>query len=277
MDINLVLKEFDALFRQASPDEIHTFLTEHIRIAELEGDQGSLLTLLNEQIGFARETNREDIVLESGKRLLDLLSEMEIEGTVPYGSSLLNIANAYRAYGHYDESEALFQRAEQAYQVALDEGAYEFAGLYNNWSLLYMNLGQKEKAVCLMRRALKITDQFEKAVIRQATSRGNLAVVLLDLAKECDPELSEQRKREARKLLQEAVERHEAKGGQDYHFSAILSTIADMELEEGDYTKAADYYRRAMNIIRMYMGENQHYNKLEKKLQFALSCKKGDE
>lgn len=180
MDIKLTLKEYDSLFRHAAPDEIHMFLANQIHIAELESDNSSLLTLLNEQIGFARETDQRDTALQACKQLRSLLRTMNLEGTIPYGNSMLNIANTNRKFALHDEALEAFEAAQCAYLAKLPENDYVFAGLYNNWSLLAMDQHQYEHAITLIRRAIAIIDRYDKAIIKQATSRVNLAIALND-------------------------------------------------------------------------------------------------
>lgn len=268
MDIKKILQEYDSLFCHAAPDEIHRFLTEQIRIAESESDHRSLLTLLNEQIGYARETDQRDTALQACKQVQSLLCTMNLKGTIPYGNSMLNIANASRKFALYDESLEAFQAAERAYRANLSENDYAFAGLYNNWSILAMDQHQYDHAVTLIRRAIAVIDCYDKAIIEQATSRINLAIVLNLLAKDTDsPNLCTQ----ARNALEYSIKLFEQAGGQDYHYSAALAALADMQFSSGDYIGAVENYERAACIVKMYMGNNSAARNLLEKKQLALT------
>lgn len=267
MNIRQILKEYDSLFRHAAPEEIHRFLTDKIRIAELESDNSALLTLLNEQIGYARDTEQRDIALQGCRKLRSLLCTMQLEGTIPYGTSMLNIANTSRKFALYEEASEAFHAAERAYRAELLENDYAFAGLYNNWSLLAMEQHQYDQAVILLRRAISIIDCYDKAIIKQATSRVNLAIALNDLAVATGfTNLSD----EARSVLHYAIQLFEQADGQDYHYSGALAALADMQFSSGDYREAAANYDHAARIIKMYMGNNSTACDLLKKQQHAL-------
>lgn len=161
MDIKSILKEYDQMFTVKSPDEIVEFLAVHVDQARKEGDQATLITLLNEQIGYARDRGMKKTCLQACESLKGLLDDMNLDGTLPYGHSLLNIANAYRAMGSYDEAGEIFPEIEKVYRGQLEDGAYEFAALYNNWSLLSMDMGRPYESIEYLKRSLEIIDSFE--------------------------------------------------------------------------------------------------------------------
>lgn len=259
MNIREVLREFDGMFAKNTPDEISAFLADKVRLAEAEGDKPALLTLLNEQIGFARDRGRKEEAIEGSSKLRALLDDMGLAGTIHYGKSLLNIANAYRAFGLHAESEALFHEIENLYVTILPEGSYEYAPLYNNWSLLAMSMGNDERAADLIRLAIDVVDRYDAAVIEQATSRVNLACALMGLAKNA----------EAEPLLNEAIRKFETAGGRDFHFASALSAKGDLLMGSAEYEKALNHYNRALEIVRLYTGSNSKTRTLEAKIAEA--------
>ena len=262
VDIRKVLEEYDGMFAVKTPDEIGAFLSEHIAEAEMEGDKASLLTLLNEQIGFARDRGRRDEALSGCDKLRTLIDEMGLAGTIHYGKSLLNIANAKRAFGMFAEAEDLFAEIERLYVTILPEGSYDYAPLYNNWSLLALDTGDTERACDLVRLSLDVVDRYKGAVINQATTRVNLACMLMN---------NENRLSEAEMLVDEAIRLFESQGGDDYHFAAALSARGDILMKKQAYSEAADYYSRAAGIVRMYLGDNPKTRALEEKYKHACS------
>ena len=60
MDINQVLTEYDSMFGVKELGEIETFLVEQIDKAYAEPDYYSAVTLLNEIIGFCRDTSQNE-------------------------------------------------------------------------------------------------------------------------------------------------------------------------------------------------------------------------
>lgn len=268
MNIKEVINKYDSMFAANTPDEISAFLIENINRADIEGDKASLITLLNEQIGFSRDRGMRDAALAGCRRLRSLIDEMGLAGTLHYGRSLLNIANAYRAFGLQSEAESLFYEIEQLYVTILPEGSYEYAPLYNNWSLLAMDTGHYERACDLIRLSIDVADRYERAEINQATSRVNLACALMGMSE--DTEKGRHHIDEAAECIDKAIDIFEKNGGDDYHFAAALSAKGDILMKAGEYGRAANHYERAAGIVRMYTGNNSKTETLEKKIQAAL-------
>lgn len=268
MNIHQILNEYDALFTHATPDEIHGFLAKHICMAQEESDFAALLSLLNEQIGYARDTDRKEVAFESISKLQSLLTTMDIQGTMAYGNSMLNIANCCRKFGHYEEALTAFLETESTYKSNLKETDYAFAGLYNNWSLLALAQHDNPKAIELIRRSIAIIDLYPQAVINQATSRINLAVVLNNLSKEeKNPSLHE----EAYAVLETSISLFKKTDDQDYHYAGALSALADMKMEDQLYAEAAGHYDQAIRILKIYVGDNNTVQNLTRKKEIALS------
>lgn len=271
MDIREILKQYDDMFARNTPDEIADFLAKNISLAESESDKPALLTLLNEQVGFARDRGRKEEALSGCSKLRALVDEMGLAGTVHYGKTLLNIANAYRAFGLYDESEELFNEIERLYVTILPEGSYDYAPLYNNWSLLAMDRGQMERACDLIKLSLGVIDRHAGAVINQATSRVNLACILMGLAgKETAPAGDRtDHLAEAESYIDEAVRLFESQGGDDYHYAAALSAKGDLMMKKHNYEEAINCYSGARRIVTMYLGENRKTQVLDDKIVAA--------
>ena len=94
MDINKILAEYDAMFGSYELEEIEAFLQNNIKNAIDTGDYGSMITLLNEIIGFCRDTTQKEKALNYCESLLNVMDQLDLQGRVDYATSLLNIANA---------------------------------------------------------------------------------------------------------------------------------------------------------------------------------------
>ena len=265
MDINSILVQYDSMFANNTPEEIEDFLAEQVAQAEQEGDRGALLTLLNEQVGFARDRGNKEVALTACEKLRKLLGAMRLGGTIHYGKTLMNIANAYRAFGRYEEAEALFKEIEQLYKQILPVVSYDYAPLYNNWSILALDMGDPERAAELIRTALSFVDRYDDARIEQATSRVNLACVLMGIAAGGGKD-SEDMLTEASAYLDDAIGRFEAAGGRDYHYASALSARGDLKVKDGQYEEAAADYRLALELVKLYTGENSKTRALEAKI-----------
>ena len=178
MNIHSILTTYDAMFGKYPLSDIEAYLYENIEQAKEQSETGILFTLLNEMIGFCRDTTQKDKELKYGAELLKLLYTMKLEGSFEYATALLNIANAYRAFGLLKTSLELFGQVEQIYKQKLEPKDFGYANLYNNWGLAYQEIEDYEKAKEVLLKALAVVDSYEEAVFPQATTRTNLAATL---------------------------------------------------------------------------------------------------
>ncbi|MDE5865937.1 MAG: tetratricopeptide repeat protein, partial [Lachnospiraceae bacterium] len=228
MDINKVLNEYDAMYGKVSLEAIEDFLFEKIKEAMNEEDTASLITLLNEMIGLCRDTTQKEKALTFCNELHKLLDRLELQDTQSYATSMLNIANAYRAFGLYEDALNAFTGVENCYKRCLDSDDFLFASLYNNWGLLYQEIGDYAKAKETLLLALRIVDKKKDAEMPKASTLANLGAAMILL-----PE--KENKDEAVKYIKEALELFEADGGKDFHYSAALTAMGDAYYGEKDY------------------------------------------
>lgn len=298
MNIQKTLSEYDSLFGNHTLTEIQNFLSEKTRQAEKEGDNNALLSLLNEQMGLCRDTGARDLALDCAERMKRLLIQMQPGDTAVHGTTLLNIANAYRAFELFDESHALYLEAERIYQASLPKNDFLFASLYNNWSLLSLAQQDYGQAVRFLRQALQIVSCYPDAAIQQATTMTNLANSLMQQAdhapqtndaqpadfspqkneippidssqqeKSIRSEGSEQYK-EAAILLEKALEIFKQDGGQDFHYSAALSAMGKLFYHNAQYEESSAYYLHAMEGAERHTGKSPAWKILDANYQEA--------
>ena len=93
MEIEKTLKELDQLFAIHQIGQAERFLKRKIAEARAENDYDSLITLLNEMIGLLRDISHYDECCRYCQELIALLDGMYLRGTIPYATSMLNVAN----------------------------------------------------------------------------------------------------------------------------------------------------------------------------------------
>ncbi len=269
MNLQDILNQYDSMFGQKSLIEIEEYLVQVIQEAKEKSEWGILVTLLNEIIGFYRDTTQKNKSLACCSELLDVLKIMKLEGRIDYATSLLNIANAYRAFGLFRESLQLYQTVEEIYLNQIPENDFMYASLYNNWSLLYQETEEFEKAKEMLVKALVIADYYEDAIIPQATTRTNLAATLLQIG-------TEEAYQEAVKYLQEALSVHEKNGGKDFHYGAVLTAMGDAYSWKEDFEKAAEYYEKSLLEIEKHVGKTDNYERVLEKYSYVKAQMKSD-
>ena len=265
MNLENILAQYDAMFGKNSLNEIEEYLVEMITEAKNKAEWGILVTLLNEIIGFCRDTTQKEKALQYCDELQRVLHEMQLEGRIDYATSLLNVANAYRAFGLFEESLRLYESVENTYKGQVDSKDFMYASLYNNWSLLYQELQEYESAKDMLLKALAIADAYENAVIPQATTRANLAATLLQIG-------TEEAYQEAVRYLKEALAVHEKDGGGDFHYGAVLVAMGDAYSFKNDYENAALYYEKGLFEIEKHVGRTDNYVRVLEKYEYAKRC-----
>jgi len=271
MNLEKILAQYDAMFGKNSLDEIEEYLAKTMKEAKTKSEEGILITLLNEMIGFCRDTTQKDKALYYCAELQEELKRMKLEGRIDYATSLLNVANAYRAFGLLDESLNLYRIVEATYQRQVAPTDFMYASLYNNWSLLYQEMQDYKSARDMLLKALVIADSYEEAVIPQATTRANLAATLLQIG-------TDEAYEQAIEYLKEALAVHEKDGGGDFHYGAVLVAMGDAYSFKKDYANAAVYYEKGLGEIEKHVGRTDNYARVEEKLhyveQFIKDCPK---
>lgn len=245
MDINQITEELDTLFAQEKIAEIPQFLESHIAQAAQEGAQEVLLTLYNEIIGFYRETGQYALSIENCHKAVALMKEMGIQDTIPYATTLLNIANAHRAAGLLQESLELYNRVRPIYVAHLDENDMYFANFYNNLSLLYQEMGDFASAKDQLVNALSIVSHKPDRQFEAAVTQANLANTCIELGQDD----------EARARAEEAIRIFEELGVDDAHYSAALSALGSLYYMDKDYNSALRAMERAVSVWQNTWGQ----------------------
>lgn len=260
MNIEEVLAELDSL----EFAKIENFLIEKLREADDEHDRSSRITLLNEMIGFCRDSCQFPKCRIYSNELLTVLEDEGLEGTQAYATSLLNIANADRAAADYLESEEYYLKAYEIYEQLLDSKDFLFASINNNLSLLYQEMNQYDKACEALKKALYIIEFYPEKIIEKAITLTNLAQSQLRLEKY----------EEGKKSIESAMDIFVEDGERDYHYSGALGVYGELLFCSKEYEKSAMYYNKAMEELEKHVGRNANYDILMSNRDEALEMAK---
>lgn len=267
MNINEVLDEYDNMFGNCSVNQIEEFLDKMICAATKEDDILSLITLLNEAIGFCRDIGKEEKGVYCCEQVIKLLDDLNMNNTIQYATTLINVGNAYRAFNLLEKSEECYKKALAIYDEKLDKYDRKKAGLYNNYSLLYQEKGDYKKAYELLNKAYGIIVLYKDTQIEQATTLTNMAATLAKLG----------RLDEAMVYEKKAIDIFMADGEKNYHYSGALAALGDIMYAKGEYVEAKKNYLKAMTNIEKHLGRTANYYILEenvKKVQKLIDKQK---
>lgn len=250
MNINKFLNNLDKLYEQKRISDVEPLFNESLKQAITEKDHSAQFTILNEMMGFFRDTSQYEKSIKACKECLTLMKEMGIEGTVDYATSLQNIANAHRAAGLHKESLEFYNQAVKIYEKNIESSDYRFASLNNNIALLYQEMGDFHMAIKHLEKALSIIENIEGAKIEVATTYSNLAASLLEI----------DRVDEAEEYLERALETYRKDEVKNFHYSGALSAMAAAKCKQGKYEEAKVLYEEALSEIEINMGRGTAYD-----------------
>ena len=259
MDIEKILEKVDAYFAENRGEDAEKLMISSISQAVQEQDDSGILQLLNELLGYYRETSRSEEAFRIAEQAVAQAERMGLQGTVPYATTLLNVANAYRAGGRLQESLEYYFRVQDLYSSLFSTDNMFVAGLQNNLSLLYQEMGEYGNAKICQLRALEIA-QKENAAYETAVSSANLAGTCVELG-----ELTE-----AEKYADRAVYLFRELGVEDSHFAAALASLGACRFRNKDYRLALDWYEQAAGIVERNIGRNEAYRRL---LEHVAACR----
>ena len=251
MDIQKVLSQVDAFFEENKGEEAEKLMEESIAMAVQEQDDNSLLQLLNELLGYYRETSRYEDAYLIGDRAVAQAENMGLVGTMPYATTLLNVANVYRAGGRLEESLEKYIQVQEIYRQQLSPDNMFVAGLQNNISLLYQEMGEYGKAKECQLKALQIVKNKD-AAYELGVTYANLAATCVQL----------EQMEEAKEYAEKSMETFSGIGVRDSHFGAAMSAMGAWHFRRREYEEAGECYRQAMDIVEQGIGRNQAYYRL---------------
>ncbi|MCD7806960.1 MAG: DUF4125 family protein, partial [Lachnospiraceae bacterium] len=259
MSTEEILQTLDMLFDSHQLEQIEPFLMEQLDTAFAHGDYNCCITILNELIGYYRDMGRFDEMLAACDRAKQFLEQLGLKESIPYATTLLNIATGLRAMGKYDGALEEYKKVFPIYQRELEPTDPRFAALYNNISLLYQEMGDFRQSVAAQNQALKLLENSNDTQ-KIAISHSNMGTTLLQMG----------RVDEALVHLNDSVQLFDSlPGDKDYHYSAALASLGQAYVMKEDYEAARGYYLTALDEYRKTHGVTQNYYNLLDNLHYV--------
>ena len=142
--------------------------------ARLGHDRRGELFLCNELVGHYRKTANRDGAFAHIERALALLDELGFTEGVSAGTTLVNAATAYSAFGENERALALFERARVLYEADAVKPSL-LGGLYNNMATVCAALGRFREALALYAQAMEQMARVPGGALEQAVTCLNMA------------------------------------------------------------------------------------------------------
>ena len=143
--------------------------------AELGRDLQGQLMLRNEMVGHYRKTAQREKAMESAGKALELLAELGMENSISAGTTYVNIATACNAFGEYERSLELFEKARAVYEGSAYVEPRLLGGLYNNMALTCTALSKYDEDLDLYEKAIAVMAKVQDGELEQAITCLNMA------------------------------------------------------------------------------------------------------
>jgi tetratricopeptide (TPR) repeat protein len=256
MDVDVFFQGYDSVFASGDQERIGDYLRRSLAEADKEGDRHAAVTVLNETAGYFRSTGKYAESLKAADRAVADMRDLGYEDTVPYGTTLLNAATAYRAYGDNTKALELFMEALAVLGARLPEDDYRLAGLFNNISSIYEKNGQYEQALEMLEKAAAIMEKQTGMESDAAVVLTNLAMTLFRLERGTEAEATLHK---ALALFKQENKTGKADQRLDPHYAAALAGMGEACYRMKRYAEAVENYEAALAHIRDAFGENRDY------------------
>lgn len=267
INVAAIMRQVDEYYAKNRGFDAEKLMQDTILEAASIGDEGSLLQLLNELLGYYRETSRVKDSYAIARQCMDLAVRMGLEGSIPYATTLLNVANAYRAGGRLKDSLQLYLKVREIYDVKLSKDDMLIASMENNLSLLYQELGEFAEAKESLLRALRIVETKTGVEFEIAVTYANLATSCLNI-REIE---------EAYSYAKASIQAFDALGIEDAHYGAVLSALATYHYQKREYRNAQELFEKAMHIMERNLGRNEFYDRLKENAQVCRAAQEMNE
>lgn len=251
MNVHEILTHLESLFAKQDIQAVEPYLTEQLDKAYACQDYNTCITILNELIGFFRDTSQYKKSMDCSEQVLQLMKNLGYEWTLPYATTCLNVANALRAAGHLEESLAFYESIFPIYEANLEENDEHVASLYNNLSLLYQEMNDFERAVSCLGKALEIVSQGND-IIKVAITHSNLGASLLQLGK---TELAMMHLEQALAIFNQSEEK-------DFHYNAAVAAMGQAYVALGKLSKARECYLEALFEQMKHCGKSEAFYRI---------------
>ncbi|MGN0307769.1 MAG: DUF4125 family protein [Lachnospiraceae bacterium] len=249
--IDEILETLDQFLSEGEIKQAEELLLRAFEEAVRKDEPVVVIPVVNELIGFYRDTGRYQESLAYCRQIIPYLESHGLEGTIHYATTCLNIANACRAAGEWEAAQGFFDKVEELYRRLLPAGDSLYASYYNNLSLLYQERKCFEKASQVLRLALDIIEPYRDR-IKIATTCSNLAASLLQLNKI----------EEAEEYISRSLNIYREEGENDFHYGAALAVMGELMFRKKQYAEAREYYKKALSEQEKYVGKTDFYYRI---------------
>ena len=237
-----VLDKLDEHFSRNDYDSAEKHLLYWLGEANLIDDKRSALLFLNELAGLYRKLSKEEKAIETVSSLLELIAKMGIENNIGAGTTYINCATVYKAFGKAEEALPLFEKAKDVYGKNLPSDDKRFGGLYNNMALALVDLERFSEAYELYEKAISVMANADDGDLE-------VAITYLNIASAKEAELgAEESEAQIRDYVEKAMEIFDEHENRDGYYAFVCEKCASVFGYFGYFIYEKELEKRAREI-----------------------------
>ena len=123
----------------------------------------------------AVKMNIKERSLKACDTAITLADEMRLDESITMGTTLINAATAYKAFGDAERALPLYEKAKEIYEARLESNDRRLGGLYNNMALALKDTEQFERAKDMFLMALSVIEKIGGGELEMAITYCNMA------------------------------------------------------------------------------------------------------
>ena len=139
------------------------------------GDNGGLLTVLNEMMGLYRNNGYNEKALEAAEEAVKVLAMTDFGGDPSTGTTYLNVGTVYNACGDPGKALEYYDLAKKIYSETLPPSDVRVSGLSNNRAVALARCGKFSEARDEYKNALRVLRGSKHELLESAVTWLNLA------------------------------------------------------------------------------------------------------
>lgn len=237
-----VLDKLDEHFSRNDYDSAEKHLLYWLGEANLIDDKRSSLLFLNELAGLYRKLSKEEKAIKTVSSLLELIVKMGIENNVGAGTTYINCATVYKAFGKAEEALPLFEKAKDVYEKNLPSDDKRFGGLYNNMALAFVDLEMFSEAYGLYEKAISVMANADDGDLE-------VAITYLNIASAKEAELgAEESEVQIRDYVEKAMKIFDEHENRDGYYAFVCEKCASVFGYFGYFIYEKELTKRARDI-----------------------------
>lgn len=237
-----VLSKLDEHLGRNDYDAAEIHLLYWFAEAKTEKDKRCMMLILNELAGLYRKLGREEDALRTVSSALELIEEMGIAENIGAGTTYINCATVYKAFGKAESALPLFEKAKSVYEKELSPDDKRFGGLFNNMALALVDLERYDEAYELYDKAVTVMENADDGDLE-------VAITYLNIASAKETELGAVESDEVvREYIEKAMKILDEHENRDGYYAFVCEKCASVFGYFGYFIYEKDLEKRARDI-----------------------------